>query len=89
MNFRRLAQVVRAEQFADADREPAADLVLVARPDPAAGGAEFPLGAALQQPLFFHVIREDDVRVVAQEQRAGYVDAPFASWSTSSKNRGG
>ena len=70
-----VAEVVRAQEFAHADGEPAADLVLVARPDPAAGSAELPLAAAFEQPLLFHVIREDDVRVVAQEQRAGHVDA--------------
>ena len=35
-----LAQVVRVEQFADADAAAPADLVLVARADAAAGGAD-------------------------------------------------
>ncbi len=70
-----LAQVVRVEQLADADAEPPADLVLVARPDAAAGGADLPLRTALGQPLFFHVVGEDDVGMVAENERLGHVDA--------------
>ena len=61
-----LLQVLGVEQLADADGEAAADLVLVARPDAAAGRADGPaVAGALDDPLFFHVVREDDVGVVA------------------------
>ena len=67
--------MIGAEQFADADAESPPDFILVARPDAAPGGANLPLAAAFKQPLLFHVIREDGVRMVAEVQRAGHVDA--------------
>ena len=67
--------MIGVQQLADADAEPPADLVLVARADAAAGGADLPLGAALGEPLLFHVVGEDDVGVVADDEVVADVDA--------------
>jgi hypothetical protein len=62
----RAAHVIRPQQLADADAADAADLVGVAGADAAAGGADGGAAAGLVEAVFFHVVGEDDVRVVAQ-----------------------
>ena len=63
-----LAQVVRAKQFADPHRVPPADFILVTRPDAAARRAELGVGIRFGESLFFHVVRENHVRVVADHE---------------------
>ena len=58
-------------EIADADAAPR-DLVLVGRPDAARGGADLALAAArLRQQVEVAVIRQDEVRLVADDQPAG------------------
>ena len=64
-----------AEQVADADAA-AADLVLVGRTDAARRGADLALAAPrLGQHVELAVIRQDDVRLLADQQAAVDVDA--------------
>ena len=67
--------MVRLEQFADADAAAAADLVLVARADAAAGRADGRRAGLLGRGLLGDVVREDDVGVVADDQVAADGDA--------------
>ena len=84
------AQMIGVQQLADADAADPADLVLVARADAAAGGADGLAAALLAAALFLQVIGEDDVGVVADEQVvADRRRRPCAGCSTSSRKRGG
>jgi hypothetical protein len=66
------------QQLADADAGDAADFVLVTRADAAAGGANGLLGAGFVDALFFLMVREDDVGVVAEDEIVADGDADLA-----------
>lgn len=53
----------------------AAYLVLVARANAAARGAKHLLPVLFAQPLLFHVIWEDEVRVIADQEVVAHGDA--------------
>ena len=73
-----LAQVVRVQQFADADAAAAADLVLVARADAAAGGADVRAPVCSVSRLLLDVVGEDDVGVVAERRGCSPTSMPPA-----------
>ena len=72
------AQVLRVEQFAEADGELPAQLVLVAGTDAAAGGADGLAARALVEAFLFHVIGENDVGVIADDEIVADRDAGLA-----------
>ena len=67
--------MIGVQQLADAHGGDAADLVLVAGADAAAGGADGLLGARLVEAFFLHVIGEDDVGVIADHEVVADLDA--------------
>ena len=69
---------VGAVEVAEPDRQRTADLVAVAGPDAAAGGADrAPTGkTAVEEPILDDVPREDDVGPVAELEFAVHADAP-------------
>ena len=70
-----LLEPLRVGQVADADA-PAGDLVLVGRPDAARRGPDLALAApGFRQKVEIAVIRQDQVRLVADDQASGDVDA--------------
>ena len=77
-------------EVADADAAPR-DLVLVGRPDAARGRADLPLAAPrLRQQVEVAMVRQDEVRLVADDEPAGDVDArPAVSSSISREERRG
>ena len=69
------AQMIGIEQLADAHGGDAADLVLVAGADAAAGGADGLFRPRLVEAFFLHVIGENDVGVVADDEVVADGDA--------------
>jgi hypothetical protein len=60
--------MLRIEKLPQADAASTADFILIARPDAAAGGADGLSRSLLAEAFFLQMIREDHVRVIAENQ---------------------